>query len=303
MQKFKSGYVAIIGKPNSGKSTLLNSLLKQKLSIVTNKPQTTRKRIVGIYTDEDSQIIFLDTPGLLKPDYLLHEKFIDQIKLSINDADIVLVLIDCTDRNYLSFFDFELIENLLLKKKNKLFVVINKIDLAKPSEIKRIKENLNARFPKNTLIEISALQSINTDSLLNELKKSLPVGPKYFPEEQLAEENERFFVSEIIREKIFEQFSDEIPFSTEVIVEDYKEREKNKDYISAIIVVEKESQKPIIIGKNGEAIKKIGKSARQSIEEFIGKEVYLELRVKVKPKWRNDNNALKTFGYNLDSDI
>lgn len=303
MQKFKSGYVAIIGKPNSGKSTLLNSLLKQKLSIVTSKPQTTRKRIVGIYTDEDYQIIFLDTPGLLKPDYLLHEKFIDQIKLSINDADIVLVMIDCTDRNYLSFFDFELIENLLLKKKNKLFVVINKIDLAKPAEIKRIKENLNTRFPKNTLMEISALQSINTDSLLNELKKSLPVGPKYFPDEQLAEENERFFVSEIIREKIFELFSDEIPFSTEVIVEDYKERGKNKDYISALIVVEKESQKPIIIGKNGDAIKRIGQSARQSIEEFVGKEVYLELRVKVKPKWRNDNNALKNFGYNLDSDI
>lgn len=302
MQKFKSGYVAIIGKPNSGKSTLLNSLLQQKLSIVTNKPQTTRKRIVGIYNDDDSQIIFLDTPGLIKPNYLLQEKFIDQIKLSLSDADLIILLIDITGQNYMELFYEELLKNIFNKNLEKFLVVLNKIDLTKKKELEKIYQQIKMEFPKAFVLGISALQNKNVEQLKEEIKKRLPYGPKYFPDDQLAEENERFFVSEIIREKIFEQFSDEIPFSTEVVIESYREREKNKDYISALIIVEKESQKPIIIGKNGEAIKKIGKTSRQAIEEFIGKEVYLELRVKVKPKWRSDKNALKTFGYILDSD-
>jgi len=302
MTKFKSGYVAIIGKPNSGKSTLLNSVLKQKLSITTNKPQTTRKRIVGIFNDDETQIIFLDTPGILKPAYLLQEKFLTQIQVSINDADIVVLLVDIqNEKTSKSILEDELVIKLLNSRK-KILCALNKVDLVDAVNLSKITNRL-AEYPNILkVIPISALHNFNIGSLLDEIKTMLPEGPKYFPDDQLSSENERFFVSELIREKIFELYSEEIPFSTEVIIEEYKERENGKDYISAIIIVEKETQKPIIIGKSGFSIKKLGQLARKSVEEFLGKEVFLELRVKVKPKWRSDQSMLKNFGYDINAE-
>jgi GTP-binding protein Era len=302
MTKFKSGYVAIIGKPNSGKSTLLNAILKQKLSITTNKPQTTRKRIVGIFNDEISQIIFLDTPGILKPAYLLQEKFIAQIQVSINDADIVILLVDIqSEKTSKSILEEELIIKLLNSKK-KIICAINKVDLVDAVSLSKTTNQLTEYSNILKVVPISALHNFNIEILLNEIKSLLPEGPKYFPDDQLSSENERFFVSELIREKIFELYSEEIPFSTEVMIEEYKERASGKDYISAVIIVEKETQKPIIIGKNGAAIKYLGQEARKSVEQFLGKEVFLELRVKVKAKWRSDQNLLKNFGYDIDTD-
>jgi len=303
MHQFKSGYVAIVGSPNVGKSTLLNSILHQKLSIVTNKPQTTRKRIIGIFNDEESQIIFLDTPGLLKPNYLLQEKFIEHIKISLIDADLILLLIDSgKEKSVLEVLTNELLSQVIQKNPKKIIIAINKIDTERKKSVSNMIKNIQLEYPTIKIIPISALQNTNIEVLVHEIKNKLPIGPKYYPDEQLAEENERFFVSEIIREKIFENYSEEIPFSTEVIIEDYKERENGKDYISALVFVEKESQKPIIIGKNGESIKRVGKLARRAIEEFIGKAVYLELRVKVKSKWRSDPSALKSFGYNIENE-
>lgn len=303
MEKSKSGYVAIIGMPNSGKSTLLNSILKQKLSIATNKPQTTRKRIVAIYNDDDAQIVFLDTPGILKPAYLLQEKFLSQIKLSINDADIVVLLIDILmEKSDKSIFDDEQFSQIMINTKKKIICVINKIDLVDTITMGNVVNKYSGLPNIEKVIPVSSIKNFNIDTLISEIKQLLTEGPRYYPEEQIAEENDRFFVSELVREKIFELYSEEIPFSTEVVIEDYKERENNKDFISAVIIIEKESQKPIIIGKNGGAIKRLGQESRRSIEVFLGKEVYLELRVKVKSKWRSDPGALKNFGYDIGAD-
>lgn len=303
MTEIKSGYVAIIGKPNSGKSTLLNSILKQKLSITTNKPQTTRKRIVAIYNDDDCQIVFLDTPGILKPAYLLQEKFVSQIQISIKDADVIIVLLDVTiEKNSKNIFEDELFQKILGKSKKKIIAAVNKIDLVDTITLSNVVNKYSELTNVVKVIPISAAMNFNVDKLILEIKELLPKGPRYYPEDQIAEETERFFISELIREKIFELYSEEIPFSSEVLIEDYKERKNNKDFISAVIIIEKESQKPIIIGKNGIAIKRLGQEARRSIENFLGKEVYLELRVKVKVNWRNDAITLKHFGYDLGVD-
>lgn len=303
MTNVKSGYVAIIGKPNSGKSTLLNSILKQKLSITTSKPQTTRKRIVGIYNDDESQIVFLDTPGILKPAYLLQEKFLSQIQLSVKDADVIVVLIDIQmEKNSPSVFDDEQFVKIVGNVKKKIICAVNKIDLVDTITMSNAVNKYSAIPNVIKVIPISATKNFNVENILAEIKSLLPEGPRYYPEDQLAEENDRFFVAELIREKIFELYSDEIPFSTEVLIEDYKERENRKDFISAVVIIEKESQKPIIIGKNGAAIKRLGQEARRAIENYLAKEVYLELRVKVKAKWRSDAAALKNFGYDLGAD-
>ncbi len=298
MENTKAGYVTIIGRPNVGKSTLMNSILGEKLSIITPKPQTTRKRVLGIFNEENFQIIFLDTPGILNPAYLLQEKMLEFIYQSVNDADILLLLLDIHSDplGELTFNDENALK-LLNKFKGPKIAVINKIDLANEAQVKRLIEVLEEKKLFSEIIPISAIGAYNVDKLLELIKEHLPEHPKYYPDDQLSDEPERFFVSEIIREKIFEQFKDEVPYSVEVAIEDFKERSKGKDFISASIVVERDSQKPIIIGKNGDAIKKLGLKAREEIERFLQRPVYLELRVKVKKDWRSNPNLLKNFGY------
>ncbi|MEW6196162.1 MAG: GTPase Era [Bacteroidota bacterium] len=299
----KSGYIAIIGKPNAGKSTLMNALIGEKLSIITNKPQTTRKRILGILTKEDYQIIFLDTPGILNPEYLLQEKMLGFVYESVRDADIMLFLIDVSyDPDGKRTFNDERVLEYLKNKKQKKILLLNKIDLVQEQNVAKLVNEPSLKKIFDKIIPVSAALSINLDQVIATLLEFLPEHPKYFPDDDLSDENERFFVSEIIREKIFELYKEEVPYSTEVIIEEFKEREKGKDYIRAAVIVERASQKPIIIGNNGAAIKKLGKYAREEVEKFLGRAVFLELFVKVKEKWRSDNNMLKSFGYTVSDD-
>ncbi len=299
----KSGYVAIIGKPNAGKSTLMNALIGEKLSIITNKPQTTRKRILGILTEADYQIIFLDTPGILSPDYLLQEKMLGFVYESVRDADIMLFLIDLSyDPDGKRTFNDERVLEYLKNKKQKKILLLNKIDLVQEQNVAKLVNEISLEKMFDKIIPVSAALNINLDSVITSLLEYLPEHPKYFPDDDLSDENERFFVSEIIREKIFELYKEEVPYSTEVIIEEFKERGKGKDYIRAAVIVERASQKPIIIGNNGAAIKKLGKQAREEVEKFLGRAVFLELFVKVKEKWRSDNNMLKSFGYTISDD-
>jgi GTP-binding protein Era len=282
--------------PNAGKSTLLNALLGQKLSIVTSKPQTTRKRILGILSSENYQVIFLDTPGIIKPEYLLQEKMMEAVNESLKDADLVILIADVLADGD-NMLRNEFIGENILNGRKPVLLLLNKIDLLEQDKVKLLisKYELQGSFKK--VIPVSALLNFNIEEVLNSIIESLPEGPKYYPDDIVAEESERFFVSEIVREKIFEFYKEEIPYSTEVIVPEFKEREADKYYILAEIMVEKESQKGIIIGKQGAAIKKLGLEARKDIEDFLQHEVYLELRVKVRNKWRTDEKQLKSFGY------
>jgi GTP-binding protein Era len=298
MTNHRTGYVAILGLPNSGKSTLLNALLGQKLSIITSKPQTTRKKILGILSEESYQIIFLDTPGILSPSYLLQEKMMEDVKASMDDADVIGLIIDVKEDPLAeNLFAQEFIKETVLKSKKPKLLVLNKVDLITQEKVNDLIKHFEAKKIFEEIIPISATLNFNIVRLKDEIIRFLPEGPKLFPDEQVTDENERFFVSEIIREKILELYRDEVPYSCEVLIVDFKEREDNKDFISAEIVVERDSQKAIIIGKGGNAIKKLGQIARESIEEFLQREVFLELRVKVRKKWRSDENLLKSFGY------
>jgi GTPase len=295
--KIKSGYAAIIGLPNSGKSTLMNTLLGQKISITTSKPQTTRKSILGILSEPDYQVIFLDTPGILEPGYLLQHKMMDFVSTSVRDADILVYMVDLAeDPDAGKLFNNDFVKSSLTLGTDKI-VVLNKADLSDETKIKNLISTMESAGKFKNIIPASAMLGFNTSSVLATIVELLPYHPKYFPDDIVAEESERFFVSEIIREKIFEMFKEEIPYSTEVLIADFKEREWNKDLIQAEILVERDTQKAIIIGKQGAAIKKLGQIARQSIEKFLGKEVYLDLRVKVKAKWRSDEKMLKYLGY------
>lgn len=294
----KSGFVTIIGKPNVGKSTLTNKLLGEELSIITNKPQTTRKRILGILSEEDYQIIFLDTPGILDPKYLMQKKLSEFISASVKDADILVFMITLKNVDKeIKIFEDEKMRGFVSAKNIKKILVINKIDLSNEIIVTKAIKAFDEMDIFDKIIPISALENYNLESLKDALLQYLPIHPKYYPDDQLTDEPEKFFVSEKIREKILEIYHDEIPYSVEVVIEEFKERNKGKDYISALIVVERESQKPIILGKKGETIKKLGNAARSSIEKFLMREVYLELRVKVSDNWRKDENALRRFGY------
>jgi GTPase len=295
---FKSGFVSILGKPNVGKSTLTNSFLKQKLSIVSKKPQTTRKKILGIYNDDKSQIIFIDTPGILEPEYLLQKKMYDSIISSMNESDILLFLVDVQQYDISELKRYENIFNIISTSKIPKILVVNKIDLLEnKNEVLKIIEITNKTKMFNDIFPVSALQTENVEELLTCIKNYLPIHPPYFDSDSVSDVPIRFFISEIIREKIFERYRDEIPYSTEVVIDEYKERKNAKDYISASIIVERDTQRKIIIGKDGESLKKIGELARKEIETFIEKEVYLKTFVKVKEKWRNNEKTLKSFGY------
>ena len=301
--KLKVGYVTILGLPNAGKSTLLNALLGQKLAITTSKPQTTRKRLIGILSDKNYQIIFLDTPGILKPAYLLQEKMMDAVIQSIKDADVILLILDVAlDPGGEDTLKDVFIYDLLSKSKKPKILLLNKIDMSTQEQVSELIAKVEKTKYFRNIIPISAKQAYNVHSVINEIIECLPDGSKFYPDDDISDENERFFVSEIIREKIFEQYKDEIPYSCEVVITDFKEREDRKDFIQAEIIVERESQKGILIGKQGAALKKVGEKSRSTIEEFLQRPVYLDLHVKVRSKWRTDENMLKSFGYSGDKE-
>ena len=291
---FKAGYVALIGRPNVGKSTLMNAFLGQKLSIVTPKPQTTRHRVLGILSGEDYQMIFLDTPGLLIPRYKLQETMVKAARSAIEEADVLLFMIEPEDK--ISPANRSILSDLIQTKKPTI-LTINKIDLIEKDKLLPIIEDYSRNFNLTSIIPISALKADGLDKLRQLLIDNLPVGFPFYPPDTITDQPERFFVAEIIREKIFQKYGEEIPYSTTVTVEEFKERDQGKDYIRAVIYVERNSQKGIIIGKQAVALKRVGQVAREEIELFLGRPVYLELFVKVKEKWRQKEAILRELGY------
>lgn len=288
---FKSGFVNIFGKPNVGKSTLMNALVGERLSAITNKAQTTRHRIKGICTTPDYQIVFSDTPGILDPHYKLHESMVGEINQALEDADIILYILELGERSI-----DEKIYRLATEKNLPVIIVLNKVDNGQQEQVLASIENLKSRYPSSTVIPVSGLHRFNLESLMNKIVELLPVHPAYYPEDELTDRNYRFFVSEIIREKILELYQKEVPYSVEVVVDAFKEEETIVK-ISVWIFVARETQKIIILGKGGSAIKQLGIRARKEIEEFLGKKVFLELSVKVEKDWRDNEQSLRRFGY------
>ncbi|GAB4292399.1 MAG: GTPase Era [Ignavibacteriaceae bacterium] len=298
MNNFKSGFVAVIGLPNCGKSTFVNAALGQKLSVTNPKPQTTRKKILGILTERNFQIIFVDTPGILKPAYLLQKKMLEYVHDSVTDADLVIIILDPKeDPEGNKTFSMPEVQKCLEDDSKKKIILINKVDLLKQEDVKLRLSLLEKKGKFEKIIPISALLGFNISSVIDTIVELLPNGPKYYPDDIISESDERFFVSEIIREKILDQYREEIPYSVEVLIEEFKERNDARDYIRAVILVEKNTQKGIIIGNGGKAIKKLGLNARKAIEEFLGREVFLELYVKVEKNWRSNEKVLKRLGY------
>lgn len=296
-QDFKCGYVAIVGEPNVGKSTLMNTLIGQKISIVTNKAQTTRHKIIGILSTENFQIIFLDTPGLLKPKYLLHNYMMNAANAAIDDADLILFMIDAKQPKLSDQIENDIAFQKIKNANKPTFLIINKVDLVNKLSLLPIIDFYSRKFPFIEIFTISALNELGTIDLLKSIVKILPVNPPYYPDDTVSDANERFFVSEIIREKIFQNYKQEIPYSTTVNIIEFRESNGKKDFISAEIYVEKPTQKAILIGKKGDALKKIGEAARKEIENFLGRSVFLELHVKVREKWRESDNWLMRLGY------
>ena len=289
----KSGFVNIIGNPNVGKSTLINSFLGQKLSIITHKAQTTRHRILGVLNDDSYQIVFSDTPGIITPKYELQESMMNFVYSIFEDADILIYMIDASSENYSN--DDKIIEKLK-SSKLPLLVLLNKIDLSNQDLVTQKMADISISFPTAKLFAISALNNFNLDILKEKIIELLPVAPAYFSKDTLTDKSERFFVEEIIREKILTHYKNEIPYSVEIEVEEFIEK---SDFvrIRAIIYVMRNSQKGIIIGHKGLGLKRIGSESRRDIEKMLGKKIFLETPVKVKKNWRNDKKQLKNFGY------
>lgn len=288
---FKSGFVSIVGRPNVGKSSLMNKLMGENLSIITAKAQTTRHRIMGILNGDDYQIVYSDTPGILEPKYSLHEAMMNYVKVSLEDADVVLLVVDVQERG----------DDLLLSRfsrmKTPIVLLVNKIDLVKEADTEASVKFWKQQLPNvNDVIPVSAVTGVNLDRIVDAVKALLPEHPAYFPKDEFTDRSERFFASEIIREKIFLNYTEEVPYSTEVGITSFKDDEDILR-ISAEIYVERDSQKGIIIGKGGSALKKVGTEARRDLEAFFGKKVFLETRVKVADNWRKEKNRLKQFGY------
>ena len=288
----KSGFVNILGNPNVGKSTIMNALVGEKLSIITSKSQTTRHRILGILNGADFQIVFSDTPGIIKPAYKLQEAMMQSVYTAISDADLIIYVTDVKekiDKNRETL-------NRVINSEIPVILVINKIDLGNQEILDQMVEKWETIMPGAVKVPLSAKEKFNTETLLNIILDKLPEGPEYFPKDQLTDRYERFFVTEIIREKILNNYKKEIPYSVEIEIESYKEQDKIV-HIRALIHVTKESQKGIIIGHRGQMLKKTGTDARKDIEDFIGKQVYLEIYVKVTKDWRDRPGVLKKFGY------
>lgn len=291
---FKSGFVAVVGRPNVGKSTLINRIIKQKVSIVSDKAQTTRNRILCIHTDEDCQIVFLDTPGIHKPKHKLGQFMDEAAYQSLKDIDAVLFLISGNEKKGPGdMFVLDKVKDAGVP----VFLIINKVDLMNKEEIFQKITEYNALYPFEQIIPISALNGDNVDAVLDELKKILQEGPKYFPDDMITDQPERLLVAEIVREKLFRCTRDEVPHAIAAYVEEMKPRGRNKVYIRLTIYVERDSQKRIVIGKNGSVLKEVGEQARREIENLLGSSVFLDIWVKVKHDWRNKASALSELGY------
>ena len=288
----KVGFVNIFGKPNAGKSTLMNALLGEKLAIVSSKVQTTRHRIKGILTTADYQLVFSDTPGIIDPKYRLQEKMMGSVKSALEDADVAILLVDVKD-NWQENED--LFTSLRLKVPS--IVVLNKLDLVDTAKLEEAKAFFEGKPYCKKVVTISALSGINKKTFINHILEFVPVGEPFFEEDQLTDLSTRFFVAELVREKIFDLFSEEIPYHTTVIVTAY-EQKQSLIKISADIIVNRETQKGILLGTKGEMIKKLGSLARVDIEKFVDSKVFLDLFVKVRPKWRDSDLFLKEYGYN-----
>jgi GTP-binding protein Era len=294
----KAGYVNILGKPNAGKSSLMNAMVGEKLSIITSKAQTTRHRILGIVNTCDVQIIFSDTPGIVQPLYKLHEKMMGVVEESLKDGDIFLLVIDAADKDSTEA-NSDLLQKVHLKLQKvtvPVLIAINKIDLIDQEKLEAMVDIIKTMFPKAEIFPISALHKFNIVNLYNRLTELLPENPPFYDKEDISDKPTRFFMAEIIREKILSYYQKEIPYSVEVVINSFKE-EANITKIQADIFVMRDSQKSIIIGEAGKAIKKLGTEARRDMERFLDKKVFLELFVKVKKDWRDNDSNLKSFGY------
>ena len=287
----KAGFVSIVGKPNVGKSTLMNKLIGEQLSITTPKAQTTRHRIMGILNGENFQIVYSDTPGILEPKYALHDAMMSYVKISLEDADLILLVVSLEDKYEPLLFD------RFKKSKSPVVLVINKIDLAKGSQVVDKSAHWKEHLPDlHSTIPVSAQDGSNVEQLFSTIIEAMPDHPAYFPKDELSDKSERFFAGEIIREKIFKNFEQEVPYSTEVAITEFKEDEKIIR-MRAEIYVERDSQKGILIGKGGSALKKLGTEARKDMEVFFNKSVFLETHVKVASNWRKERDKLRRFGY------
>jgi len=296
-EPFRSGYVAIVGVPNAGKSTLMNSLIGEKLAIVSPKPQTTRNKILGILTTDHLQAVFLDTPGYLDPEYSLHRKMMELAKGALKESDLILLLTDISVPGFAPIHPL-LLSHLGEVPKKPVVILLNKTDRVSDDVIGKAVAFYQDQLPAaRAVLPVSARDSVNLDVLLSRIGEFLPVHEPYFPPDDLSSHPVRFFIEEIIREKIFFQFDKEIPYSTAVQVIQYLEQPDRADKIEAEIIVERSSQKGILIGKNGTKLRDLGQAARMDIEKLVGKQVFLKLFVKVREKWRRDENQLKSFGY------
>ena len=294
-KKHKSGFVNIVGNPNVGKSTLMNRLVGERISIITSKAQTTRHRIMGIVNTEDMQIVYSDTPGVLRPNYKLQESMLNFSQSALGDADVLLYVTDVVETVDKNNDFLERIQRMDCP----VLLLINKIDQTNQQELERLVALWTEILPKAEIIPISALSNFNVDYVKRRVEELMPESPPYFEKDALTDKPARFFVTEIIREKILLYYQKEIPYSVEVVVELFKEDDK-MIHIKALVIVERDSQKGIIIGHQGQALKKVGAMARKDIERFFGKKVFLEMFVKVEKDWRNRDNLLRNFGYQLD---
>lgn len=292
-QKHKAGFVNIFGAPNAGKSTLLNALLGEQLVITSAKVQTTRHRILGILTEPDYQIVFSDTPGIIEPKYKLHQKMMMHVKSALEDADVAILMHDIT----LPLEEFyEIVDSLKLKVPG--IIILNKTDLVKDKkQIQDVVDTVKAKYPKSEVLTVSAQKKKDIEKILPAILKNLPEAPPYYPEDSISDRPVRFFVSELIRQQIYELYHEELPYHTAVIIQSFEEK-PTLQVIKAEIIVSRETQKIIMIGKGGSMIKELGIRSRKQIEEFLQAKVHLELFIKVRPKWRDNDTYLREYGYN-----
>ncbi len=290
--KHKAGFVNIIGNPNVGKSTLMNALVGERLSIITSKAQTTRHRILGIVNGDDFQIVFSDTPGIIKPAYELQESMMNFVKSAFEDADILIYMVEIGEKELKDDAFFQKIQN----SKVPVLLLLNKVDKSSQKEVEEKIAFWKEKVPNAIIYPISALLNFNIKSVMDKIIELLPASPPFYPKDQLTDKPERFFVNETIREKILMHYKKEIPYAVEIDTEDFLEEEKIIK-IRSVIMVERETQKGIIIGHKGSALKRVGTEARKDLQKFFGKKIFLELYVKVNKNWRNNSNQLKRFGY------
>lgn len=290
--KHKAGFVNIIGNPNVGKSTLMNALVGERLSIITSKAQTTRHRILGIVNGDDYQVVFSDTPGIINPAYELQESMMDFVKTAFEDADILVYMVETGEKGLKN----ELFFNKIKQLKVPVLLLLNKIDQSTQNDLEQQVTYWKSTLPNAEVHPISALENFNIETVMQRIIALLPESPPYYPKDQLTDKSERFFVNETIREKILLHFKKEIPYSVEIETEEFKE-ERRLIRIRSVIMVERDTQKGIIIGHKGAALKRIGTEARKDLEKFFGKKIFLDLYVKVNKNWRSSNSQLKRFGY------